>query len=92
MYSIRWEHSLAGLPSLTEHPLLQSTYEGCKRILARPRVPKDPVQPHMLEKMIQKHAHTTGSLADLRLLFIVLVGKIASNIAGQRSVLSSSRP
>ena len=37
VYSIRWGHSLAGLPSPTEHPLVQSTYEGCKRILARPR-------------------------------------------------------
>ena len=71
VYSIRWGHSLAGLPSPTEHPLVQSTYEGCKRILARPRAPKDPVQPHMLEKLIQKHGHDTASL---RLLFVVLMG------------------
>ena len=74
VHSIRWGHSLAGLPSPTEHPLVQSTYEGCKRILARPRASKDPVQPHMLEKLIQKHGHDTASTADLRLLFIVLVG------------------
>ena len=74
VYSICYGHSLAGLPSPTEHPLAQSMYEGCKRILATPREPKDPVQPHMLEKLIQKHGHTTASTADLCLLFIVLVG------------------
>ena len=74
VYSIRWGHNLAGLPSPTEHPLVQSTYEGCRRILSRPREPKDPVQPHMLETLIQKHGHNNASPADLRLLFIVLVG------------------
>ena len=73
VYSIRWGHILAGLPSPTEHPLVQSTYEGCRRILSRPREPKDPVQPHMLETLIQKHGHNSASPADLRLLFIVLV-------------------
>ena len=28
----------------------------------------------MLEKLIQKHGHNTASPADLRLLFIILVG------------------
>ena len=74
VYSIRWGHNLAGLISPTEHPLVQSSYEGCRRILARPREPKEPVQPHMLAKLIQKHGHNTASPADLRLLFIVLVG------------------
>ena len=64
--SIRLGHILAGLPSPTEHPLVKSTYEGCKRILARPRVPKDPVQPHMLEKLIQKHGHTTASIEIIK--------------------------
>ena len=74
VYSIRWGHNLAGLTSPTEHPLVQSTYEGWRRILARPREPKEPVQPHMLAKLIQKHGQITASPADLRLLFIVLVG------------------
>ena len=74
VHSIRWGHTLAGLSSPTEHPLVQPTYDGCKRILARPRKPKDPVQPYMLEQLIQKHGHNTASPADLRLLFLVLVG------------------
>ena len=73
VYSIRWEHTLPELPSPTEHPLVQSTYEGCRRILAKPRQPKDPVQPQMLENLEQKHGHSNASPADLRLLFIVLV-------------------
>ena len=65
---------MAGLPTPTDHPLVQSTYEGCRRILAKPRVPKDPIQPQMLEKLIQTHGQASASPADLRLLFIVLVG------------------
>ena len=64
---------MPGLPSPTEHPLLQSTYEGCRRILAKPRQPKDPVQPQMLENPVQKHGHSNASPANLRLLFLVLV-------------------
>lgn len=73
VYSIRWGHTLAGFPSPTDHPLVQSTYQGCSRILSKPREPKDPVQPHMLQKLIEKHGHNNASPADLR-LFIVLVG------------------
>ena len=51
VYSIRWGHSLPSLPSPTEHPLVQSTYEGCKQILARPRAPKDPFQPSHARKV-----------------------------------------
>ena len=74
VYSIRWGHFMAGLPTPTDHPLVQSTYEGCRRILAKPRVPKDPIQPQMLEKLIQTHGQASASPADLGLLFIVLVG------------------
>ena len=73
VYSIRWGHTLPGLPSPTEHPLVQSTYEGCRRILAKPSQPKDPVQPQMLENLIQKHGHSNASAADFFLLFIVLL-------------------
>ena len=54
--------------------MVQSTYEGRRRILSRPREPKDPVQPHILETLIQKQGHNSASPADPRLLFIVLVG------------------
>ena len=76
IYSIRWGYSMAGLPSLTDHPIVKSTYEGCKRILAKPRQPKEPIQPHMLQQLVDMHGHSTASPADLRLysLYIVLVG------------------
>ena len=74
IYSIRWGYSMAGLPSLTDHPIVKSTYEGCKIILAKPRQPKEPIQPHMLQQLVDMHGHSTASPADLRLLFIVLVG------------------
>ena len=74
IYSIRWAHSLAGLSSPTDHPFVKATYDGCKRLLAKPRQPKEAVQPHMLERLTERHGHTGSSPGDLRLLFIVLVG------------------
>ena len=74
IYSIRWGHALAGLLSPTEHPLVQSVFEGCRRMLAKPRTPKDPIQPHMLHHLMEKHGQEKASPADIRLLFIVLVG------------------
>ena len=74
VYSIRWGHSMAGLPSPTDHPFVKATHESCRRILAKPRKPKEPVQPHMLEELVRAHGSIGASASDLRLLFIVLVG------------------
>ena len=61
IYSIRWAYSLAGLSS----PTYRSSF--CESNV------KEPVQPHMLERLTERHGHTGSSPADLRLLFIVLV-------------------
>jgi hypothetical protein len=74
IYSIRWGHSMASLPFPTDHPIVKSTYEGCKIILAKPRQLKAPIQLHMLRQLVDMHGHSTTSPAELRLLFIVLVG------------------
>ena len=66
IYSIRWAHSLAGLSSTDDLPIIL--------LLAKPRQPKEPLQPHMLEQLTESHGYTGATPADLRLLFIVLVG------------------
>ena len=36
VYGTRWAHLAAGEPSPTEHDIVKSTVEGCKRLLAKP--------------------------------------------------------
>ena len=67
VYSIRWGHNLAGLTSQTEYPLVQSTYEGCRRILAKQWEPKEPVQPSHAGKTYSEAGaqyHISGRFAS----------------------------
>ena len=64
--ALAWIHSTAGLPSPTISPFVKATLEGMQRILAKPKVKKDPVTSIMLEDMV-KDAHKNNTLTDLRL-------------------------
>ncbi|XP_070579968.1 integrase/recombinase xerD homolog [Ptychodera flava] len=72
VYSIRWAHTLSGTESPTAHPLVQSTLEGCRRILAKPKSPKDPVNFEILSKLASSIGQS-NNLSDLRLLCMCLV-------------------
>ena len=43
MYALRWTHTIAVVPSPAEHQFVVSTWRRCKRLLARPIQPKDPI-------------------------------------------------
>ena len=43
VYAIAWAHSLAGLASPTETPLVQTTLQGLCRLLAKPIQKKEPM-------------------------------------------------
>ena len=74
IYSIKWAHNLAGIEDCpTSHPLVKSSLEGAKRILARPVQPQEPLQLDTVEK-IAEHYASSNSLAAIRFLFILLVG------------------
>ena len=72
-YSIRWGHRMAGVESPSDHPLVKSVIEGARRKLARPIRPKEPLPNNVLMD-IAENLHSSSSLADIRFLFILLVG------------------
>nr|XP_006819126.1 PREDICTED: uncharacterized protein LOC102809450 [Saccoglossus kowalevskii] len=71
LYSIRWAHSMAGIESPTCHPMVRATMEGCRRILAKPRKAKEPVDPKILATLVSQK--NLSSLSDLRLLCLCLI-------------------
>ena len=48
VHALSWLHGLAGLQPLGGLPLVQTTLEGLKRTLARPKVRKEPITADML--------------------------------------------
>ena len=73
-YSIRWGHPLAGMDPPTDHPLVKSVVEGARRKLARPVQPKQPLSHDVIAEITQSLNLDSASLADIRFLFILLVG------------------
>ena len=59
-----------GLRPLRGSPLVKSTLEGLRRILAKPKVQKEPVTADMLKAMVEG----AGSLREVRLLAVYLQG------------------
>ena len=66
VYAISWAHNLAGLSSPTEMPLVQTTLQGLRRLLAKPIQKKEPITVEMLQAMVED-VDRDGTLANLRL-------------------------
>ena len=65
---------MAGLVACpSDHPLLKSSVEGARKILARPIQPKEPL-PFSIVQKIAEHYSSKDSLASIRFLFVLLVG------------------
>ena len=73
-YSIRWGHRLVGMDSPTIHPLVKGVVEGAQRKLARPVHPKEPLKHDSIAEITLSLSYASASLADIRFLFILLVG------------------
>ena len=73
-YSIRWGHRLAGMDLPTIHPLVKGVVEGARRRLARPVQPKQPLKHDAIAEITLNLNSASASLADIRFLFILLVG------------------
>ena len=70
LHALSWFHGLAGLQQLGGLPLVKPTMEGLKRMLAKPKVQKEPVMANILKAMVE----ATGPeppLSDVRLLGLV---------------------
>ena len=63
---IGWVHQLSGLDPVTQSPFVQATLAGLKRILAKPKVKKEPVTVDMLATLVDSLGQNP-SLSDVRL-------------------------
>ena len=70
MHALSWLHQIASLNPVGTSPLVQVTLAGIKRIVARPKVPKEPVTVEMLQAMVEA-AGMEPSLTEVCLLAFV---------------------
>ena len=74
VYGIRWAHEVAGEPSPTDHSIVKSTVEGCKRLLAKPVKPKDPLPADVFMRLVQALGGAEADIDTLRFLVLSLLG------------------
>ena len=76
VYAIQWAHSLAGLPSPTESPIVQTVKEAAKRIDGAPLVHrKDPVSPDMIRQLlIRSNLHNLLELRNVCIFVLAYSG------------------
>ena len=72
VHALSWLHQMAGLNPVGASPLVQVTLAGIKRIVARPKVRKEPVTVEMLQAMVEA-AGMEPSLTEVRLLAVCLL-------------------
>ena len=74
LFGIRWGHKMTGVESPTQHPTVIAAAEGAKRRLSRPIQPKRPLVLETVVSIAQYNNTVSASLADIRFLFVLLVG------------------
>ena len=72
VHAVSWLHQMAGLSSIAGSPIVQATFGGLRRELAKPKKRKEPVTEEMLLAMVEA-AGPSLSLTEVRLLAICLV-------------------
>ena len=72
VHALSWLHKVAGMQAPSDSPLVQFVMEGFRRLLAKPKCPKEPVSVEMLQAMVEA-AGPSPSLTEVRLLTICLV-------------------
>ncbi|XP_006814637.1 uncharacterized protein LOC102809402 [Saccoglossus kowalevskii] len=75
-YSIQWMHSLAGLPSPTQHPFIKNIVESSIRLLGKPPIKKEPVTASILCSLVEllKHSASLKDIRDLCLCLLAFAG------------------
>ncbi|XP_006813335.1 uncharacterized protein LOC102809078 [Saccoglossus kowalevskii] len=87
-YSIQWMHTLAGLPSSTQHPFIKNIVESSRRLLGKPTIKKEPVTASILYSLVEllKHSASLKDIRDLCLYLLAFVGfSRYSDLIGIRS-------
>lgn len=74
-YSISWQHDLLMLNNPCVNKLVKFTFEGCRRILSKPVVKKQPVTPDILSRLVDHVCKDESlDLKDLRLCVMCILG------------------
>ena len=75
VYSIDWAQQMAGLPKISNHPLVSLMVSASPRLLGRSKLKKDPVTPEMLKALVEsKITDKSPSISDLRSVALCLLG------------------
>ena len=74
VYSIRWGHRMAGLPSPTNHSTVTGVLEGARWKLAKPVRPKEPLSEEALHNICEQYNNNNATLEIVRFLFIGIIG------------------
>lgn len=67
-----WAHQMAGVESVSVHPLVKATVAGISRALARPVQKKEPVSAEMLLRMVEAMP-SQPTLSDVRVVAVCLL-------------------
>ena len=74
VYSIDWAQQMAGLPKISNHPLVSLMVSASQRLLGRPKLKKDPLTPEMLKALVEsKITDKSPSISDLRSVAVTRV-------------------
>lgn len=63
--AVAWAHQLAGVASVSDHPLVKATVAAMRRALAKPVNRKEPVSASMLQRLVEEMGQDPA-LSDLR--------------------------
>ena len=75
VYSRDWAQRLAGLPKVSDHPVISSMLSASQRILGKPKAKKEPIASEMLKALVtSKISDKSPSLSDLRTVALCLLG------------------
>jgi hypothetical protein len=85
--AVSWVQRLAGMEPVSHDVLIRTVADGFQRILAKPKIKKEPVTPQMLQELIGSMS-VPPSLSEIRLATICLLAFAAflryNEIAGLR--------
>lgn len=70
--SISWVQQIAGCEAISESQMVKVVVAGLKRILAKPKVKKEPITPQMLRQMMESTS-SPRTLTESRLMAICLL-------------------
>ena len=69
-----WTYLLAGLPKISEHPVVSSLVAASQRILGKPKSKKEPISPEMSKALVKSKISDVSFLIRFENSILCLVG------------------